>query len=181
MRTPLSPALLSLAIAVALCHVPTVRADDVDTTKDEKKVTALNGMSVDAQGATGTVDGQRLSTGVTTVMSKQQIDAIPTANSADGLSHLPGLSSYSDMHLGQAATGESEYVTIRGLDSSYNSYTLNGFALPETDSSTRAISLNMLAPFGIQSVKVSKTPSPDMPGDSIGGAKIGRAPARARG
>lgn len=178
MRTSLSPALLSLAIAAALFHAPTVRANDADTdTKADKKVTALNGLNVDAQApAVGSVDEQRLSVGVTTVMSKQQIDAVPTANIADVLSHLPGLSSYSDMHLGQAATGESEYVTIRGLDSSYNSYTLNGFALPETDSSTRAISLNMLAPFGIQSVKVSKTPTPDMPGDSIGGAIDMRTP-----
>ncbi|MDY1548849.1 TonB-dependent receptor [Luteibacter sp. PPL193] len=133
-------------------------------------------MSVDAQVATGTVDEQRLSTGVTTVMGKQQIEAVPTANIADVLSRLPGLSSYSDMHLGQAATGESEYVTIRGLDSSYNAYTLNGFALPETDASTRAISLNMLAPFGIQSVKVPKTPTPDMAGDAIGGTIEMRTP-----
>ncbi|TQT03267.1 hypothetical protein EIJ44_08205, partial [Xanthomonas perforans] len=47
-----------------------------------------------------------------------------------------------------------------------------GFGMPETDSSTRAISLNMLAPFGIQSVQVSKSPTPDMPGDSIADASI---------
>jgi len=176
MRKPLPHALLSLSIALALCHTTAAHADDIDATTD-KKVTALSGMNVDAQvPAAGTVDEQRLSAGVTTVMSKQEIDAVPTANIADVLSHLPGLSAYSDMHLGQAATGESEYVTIRGLDSSYNAYTLNGFALPETDSSTRAISLNMLAPFGIQSVKVSKTPTPDMAGDSIGGAIDMRTP-----
>jgi TonB-dependent receptor len=179
MRASLSPCLLTLAIVTALLHVAPVHANDVDSTTDtsDTKITALKGMNVDAQvAAAGTVDEQRLGTGVTTVMSKQQIEAVPSANIADVLSHLPGLSSYSDMHLGQAATGESEYVTIRGLDSSYNAYTLNGFALPETDASTRAISLDMLAPFGIQSVKVSKTPTSDVPGDSIGGTIDMRTP-----
>lgn len=126
--------------------------------------------------AQGTVDEQRTAESVTTVMTRQDIAAVPAANIADVVSHMPGVSAYTDMQLGQAATGENGYVSIRGLDASYNAYSLNGFALPETDSSTRAISLDMLAPFGIQSVLVSKAPTPDMRGDSIGGTIDMRTP-----
>nr|WP_199040726.1 TonB-dependent receptor [Dyella sp. ASV24] len=166
--------LLAVSVCIGLSLSAIAHADD----DADKKTKTLSEVSVTADGTptTGTIDEQRLGTSVSSVMTKQEMNAVPSANIADVVSHLPGLSAYSDMHLGQAATGENEYVTIRGLDSSYNAYTVNGFALPETDSSTRAISLNMLAPFGIQSVKVSKAPTPDMPGDSIGGTIDMRTP-----
>ncbi|PWH23773.1 TonB-dependent receptor, partial [Xanthomonas euvesicatoria] len=162
---------LTCAIAAALCAPSLVCAAEMTTT-------TLDSVNVQATqaAAPGSLNEQRLSNSVNSVMSKQQIDAIPSGGIADVVAHMPGLSAYSDMHLGQATTGENAYVSIRGMDASYNAYTLNGFGMPETDSSTRAISLNMLAPFGIQSVQVSKSPTPDMPGDSIGGAIDMRTP-----
>ncbi|WP_045758327.1 TonB-dependent receptor [Xanthomonas albilineans] len=166
---------LTCAIATALALSIPAYADEVN----DRSTTTLDSVNVQAAqaAAPGSLDEQRLSTGVNSVMSKQQIDAIPSGGIADVVAHLPGLSSYSDMHLGQATTGENAYVSIRGLDASYNAYSLNGFSMPETDSSTRAISLNMLAPFGIQSVNVSKSPTPDMPGDATGGAIDMRTPS----
>ncbi|MBB3800091.1 TonB-dependent receptor [Xanthomonas arboricola] len=162
---------LSCAIAVVLSAPAFAHAAELTTT-------TLDSVNVQAThaAAPGSLNEQRVANSVNSVMSKQQIDAIPSGGIADVVSHMPGLSAYSDMHLGQATTGENAYVSIRGMDASYNAYTLNGFAMPETDSSTRAISLNMLAPFGIQSVQVSKSPTPDMPGDSIGGAIDMRTP-----
>lgn len=174
------PRPLCCAIALALALSPAAHASDASDPADASaRTTTLDSVNVQAAQATvpGSLDEQRLSNGVNSVMSKQQIDAIPSAGIADVVAHLPGLSTYSDMHLGQATTGENAYVSIRGLDASYNSYRLNGFGMPETDSSTRAISLNMLAPFGIQSVKVSKSPTPDLPGDAIGGAIDMRTPS----
>ncbi|MET7141049.1 TonB-dependent receptor [Xanthomonas sp. PPL139] len=174
------PRPLCCAIALALALSPAAHASDANDPADASaRTTTLDSVNVQAAQASapGSLDEQRLSSGVNSVMSKQQIDAIPSAGIADVVAHLPGLSAYSDMHLGQATTGENAYVSIRGLDASYNSYSLNGFGMPETDSSTRAISLNMLAPFGIQSVKVSKSPTPDLPGDAIGGAIDMRTPS----
>jgi TonB-dependent receptor len=174
MHQPYKLNLLAAAVCLGFSFSSFAHADD-DVEKKTKNLSAVS-VTADSTSTTGTVDEQRLAVSVSTVMTKQEMNAVPSANITDILSHMPGLSAYSDMHLGQAATGENEYVTIRGLDSSYNAYSLNGFALPETDSSTRAISLNMLAPFGIQSVKVSKAPTPDMPGDSIGGTIDMRTP-----
>jgi TonB-dependent receptor len=178
MNQPLRIKLLALVILGSLGLSSPGHADDNDVNDPKKKATELSAVNVDATDISqpGTVDEQRKNASIATVMTKQEIEAVPASNIADIVSHMPGLSAYSDMHLGQAATGESEYVTIRGLDSSYNAYTVNGARLPETDASTRAVSLNMLAPFGIQSVKVSKAPTPDMPGDSIGGTIDMRTP-----
>ncbi|KAB7767511.1 TonB-dependent receptor [Xanthomonas maliensis] len=161
------------------CAIALVLSAPAFAETPELAATTLDTVTVQAKHAAtpGSLDEQRVSNSVNSVMSKQQIDAIPSGGIADVVAHLPGLSAYSDMHLGQATTGENAYVSIRGLDASYNAYTLNGFGMPETDSSTRAISLNMLAPFGIQSVQVSKTPTPDLPGDAIGGAIDMRTPS----
>jgi TonB-dependent receptor len=163
-----------LACSIALALSAPAFADSTDQTP---KTLASVDVEAEQAPAPGSIAEQRLSTSVNSVMDKEQIDAIPSAGIADVLAHMPGLSAYSDMHLGQAATGENAYVSIRGMDASYNAYTLNGFGLPETDSSTRAISLNMLAPFGIQSVQVSKAPTTDMAGDAIGGAIDMRTPS----
>lgn len=128
-------------------------------------------------GSTGAaLDEQRRSTGVASVMSREQIEQAPETNLSDILTRLPGVSAYSDMGGGQAATGESQYMTIRGLDSSYNAYTLNGERIAPADPTTRAISFDMLAPYGITSIKVSKSTTADMDGDAIGGAIDIRTP-----
>lgn len=122
------------------------------------------------------LDEQRRSVGVASVMSREQLERAPETNLSDILTRLPGVSAYSDMGGGQAATGESQYMTIRGLDSSYNAYTLNGERIAPADPSTRAISFDMLAPYGITSIKVSKSTTADMDGDAIGGAIDIRTP-----
>ncbi len=114
--------------------------------------------------------------GVSSILSKDQIERAPETNLSDILTRLPGLSTYSNMNQGQAATGESQYVTIRGLDSSYNSYSLNGERIAPADPTTRAISFDMLAPYGITQINVSKTTTADMDGDATGGAIDIRTP-----
>lgn len=113
---------------------------------------------------------------VTAIMSAEEISQRPGATIVDVLSHLPGISAFSDMGLGQASTGQAEYITIRGIDSSYNAYTLNGVRAPQADPSSRALSLKMVPPYGIESVAVVKTPTPDMDGDAIGGIVDIRTP-----
>lgn len=114
--------------------------------------------------------------GVSDVMSAEEISERPGATIVDIISHLPGLSTFSDMGLGQASTGQAEYITIRGIDSSYNAYTLNGVRTPQADPSSRALSLKLVPPYGIEAVSVIKTPTPDLDGDAIGGIVDIRTP-----
>ncbi|MEO5866983.1 MAG: TonB-dependent receptor [Sphingomonas sp.] len=120
-------------------------------------------------GETGAIDEKRRSTATVSIMSADEIAKRPGGNLADIISHLPGLVGYNDMGKGQAATGEREYVAIRGLDSNYDSYLLNGVRVPAADPGSRALSLNFVAPYGLDSVIVTKSPTADMIGDGIGG------------
>lgn len=112
---------------------------------------------------------KRRQIGTNAVMSGETIARRPGGNIVDILAVLPGVSAYADMGLGQAATGEAEFVSIRGIDSSYNAYSINGMRVAEADPATRALSLKMIAPYGLRSASVSKTPGAADYGDSIGG------------
>ncbi|MFD1950356.1 TonB-dependent receptor [Sphingomonas arantia] len=112
---------------------------------------------------------KRQQVGTNAVMSGETIARRPGGNIVDILAVLPGVSAYADMGLGQAATGEAEFVSIRGIDSSYNAYSINGMRVAESDPATRALSLKMIAPYGLRSASVSKTPGAADYGDAIGG------------
>ncbi|MGO7251730.1 TonB-dependent receptor plug domain-containing protein, partial [Rhizobium brockwellii] len=80
-----------------------------------------------------------------TVVSGEELRLQPQQNLADLLTRLPGISSSVDQSRNAAATGEAQYVSIRGLDTSYNAYSLDGVRLAQTDARTRAISMNLLS------------------------------------
>lgn len=113
----------------------------------------------------------------TSVMALDEISRSPAANIVDVLSRLPGVTAYSDMGQGMAATGEHEYLTLRGLDSSYNAYLMNGVQVPVADPNTRALSLRMVSPSSISEVKVNKTPLAEDDGAAIGGIVDLRTPS----
>ncbi|MBI0475778.1 TonB-dependent receptor [Sphingomonas sp. MA1305] len=112
---------------------------------------------------------KRQQPGTNAVMSGETIARRPGGNIVDILAVLPGVTAYADMGLGQAATGEAEYISIRGLDSSFNEYSVNGMRVPQADPYTRALSLKMIAPYGLRSATVAKTPTAADYGSSIGG------------
>jgi TonB-dependent receptor len=182
LRSRLSASVLALTAALAAGGVPawasaaTTAAVDADSSGAAAPVSDL----VVTAKRTGTVEGalkeKQDDVAVTSIMSAEEISERPGATIVDVLSHLPGISTFSDMGLGQASTGQAEYITIRGIDSSYNAYTLNGVRAPQADPSSRALSLKMVPPYGIESVAVVKTPTPDMDGDAIGGIVDIRTP-----
>lgn len=112
---------------------------------------------------------QRNAEGVASIISGEELRDQPQANLADLLTRLPGISSSSDMARLQAGTGEAQYVSIRGLDNSYNAFSFDGVRMPQTDSSTRAISLNLLSPFSLSAVRIDKAPTAQTDGDAIAG------------
>ncbi|MEH3041578.1 MAG: TonB-dependent receptor [Sphingomonas paucimobilis] len=95
---------------------------------------------------------------------------------ADLAKMLPGVSVSRDQGRNQSATGEAQFVTIRGFDTSYNAYTLDGLRLPQTSGNNRAISLNLFSPFAIGGIVTDKTPGAAKDADSIAGIVDLRTP-----
>lgn len=135
--------------------------DDI-VVNGRRQRTALN----EEQAAIATID--IVTTGDVAIHSQTSI--------ADLAKMLPGVSVSRDQGRNQSATGEAQFVTIRGFDTAYNAYTLDGLRLPQTSGNNRAISLNLFSPFAIGGIVVDKTPGSAKDADSIAGIVDLRTP-----
>lgn len=114
---------------------------------------------------TNSINQQKKALAVTNVVSSDDLGKLPDANAADALARVPGVNVVVNQE-----TGEGEYVAIRGFGGTFNSYAINGVRVALTDTDSRKMSMTVLPPNGLKSISVSKTLTPDMDGDAIGGA-----------
>lgn len=107
---------------------------------------------------------QRLSTGVKSVVSADAFGDL-AGNPADLLIRMPGVE-------GQWVDGDIRYVRIRGMSRNLSTVTVNGNRAADAGSagSTREFQFEQSNADAIERMEVVKSPTPDMDGDSIGGA-----------
>ncbi len=111
------------------------------------------------------IEQQKKATGVVNVISADDLGKLPDANVADALARIAGVNVVVNQE-----TGEGEYVSVRGLASTYNAYSINGVRVALTDSNSRKMSMTVLPPNGLKAISVYKTLTPDLDGDAIGGS-----------
>lgn len=106
---------------------------------------------------------QRTSDKISSIVSADAIGQFPDQNAAEALQRLPGLSIERDQ-------GEGRFVGIRGIDPNLNNVTINGLNVPSPESGVRSVALDVIPSELIQSLEVSKSVTPDMDADAIGGS-----------
>lgn len=122
---------------------------------------------------TVTVTGQRASIrkailqqegadNIVSVVSADDIGALPDINASEAAARLPGISVQRDQ-------GEGRYVTVRGLGPDLNAVTINGALVPAPENGRRGVSLDVLPAGMVRSLEVTKTLTPDMDANSLGG------------
>ena len=99
---------------------------------------------------------------IVSVISADDIGALPDINAAEALARMPGLSVQRDQ-------GEGRYVSVRGLGPDLNTVTINGALVPAPENGRRGVSLDVLPAGLVRSLEVSKTLTPDMDANSLGG------------
>ncbi len=109
------------------------------------------------------IDLKRDSNAILDAVAADDVGDYPDQNVAESLSRLPGVTVTRDQ-------GEGRYVVVRGLDAALNSVTVDGISLGTAESDNRATPLDIIPSESTERLKVVKSPTPDMPGDSIGGA-----------
>ena len=67
------------------------------------------------------------------------------------------------------SVADGKYATVRGLSDRYVGVALNGLRVPSADPRKRAVQLDMFPSGTIESLSVSKTFTPELPGDYSGG------------
>ncbi|MBI4624249.1 MAG: carboxypeptidase-like regulatory domain-containing protein, partial [Verrucomicrobia bacterium] len=101
------------------------------------------------------------------VKSVVAADALGVLNGNPGelLKRLPGV-------MGLDTGGETRFVSIRGMAAALNTVTVDGNRMANAGSAgtSRDFQMQTMVSEGIERMEVVKSPTPDMDGDSIGGA-----------
>ena len=114
-------------------------------------------------GQAGAINRQKNADNLMSVVSADTIGQSPDQNAAEALQRLPGLSIQRDQ-------GEGRFVAIRGIDPNLNNVTINGVNVPSPESGVRSVALDVIPSELIQSLEVSKTVTPDMDANAVGGS-----------
>ncbi|PVM90357.1 TonB-dependent receptor [Caulobacter radicis] len=128
-----------------------------------------------AAGLRRSLDSKRKADFISDVISADDMGDLPANNVAESLSRLPGVNAVRNH-----TTGEGDRITIRGLSTELNNYTMNGVRMGGTgsrdDNFYRGVRLSFLPPEGIDSITVIKSLTPDRDGDALGGSIDIRTP-----
>jgi iron complex outermembrane receptor protein len=121
-----------------------------------------------AKAMSDSVEDKRRSKNISDRVSADDMGELPVENVAEALAKVPGVNAVRD-----SRTGEGDRITIRGLSTELNNYTMNGVRMSGTGSRDenfyRGVRLSFLPPEGISGITVHKTIMPNMDGDALGG------------
>ncbi|MEO6632441.1 MAG: TonB-dependent receptor, partial [Mucilaginibacter sp.] len=101
---------------------------------------------------------QKNSIAISDGISSELIRKSPDRSTSDVLKRVSG-----------ATIQDNKFVVIRGLSDRYNIASLDGSPLPSTEPNRKAFSFDIVPSSLIDNIIISKTASPDMPGDFSGG------------
>ncbi|MBK8128184.1 MAG: carboxypeptidase-like regulatory domain-containing protein [bacterium] len=102
---------------------------------------------------------QRRSSSMANGVSAEQIKKSPDSDAADAVKRVTGISVVGD-----------KYVYVRGMGERYNNTRLNGATLASPEPLKRVVPFDIIPANLLNNIVVSKTFTPDMPGDFAGGS-----------
>jgi len=100
---------------------------------------------------------------IVNVIGAQAILKSPDLNAANVLQRVSGVT------IQRNSGGDDAYAVIRGVEPRYNNTLINGVKIASPDDKSRFVSLNVVPSELLQRIEVSKSLTPDMEGDAIGG------------
>ena len=111
----------------------------------------------------GAIQKEKHSPNIVNVISAQAIEKSPDINAANVLQRMSGLT------IQRNGGADEAYPIIRGLDPRYNNTLINGIKITSPDDKSRYVPLNIVPSDLLGSIEVSKTLTPEMEADAIGG------------
>ena len=119
-------------------------------------------ITAQATGQSQAINQQLSSDQILNVVSAAKIQELPDANAAESVGRLPGISVLRN-------GGEGTEVVIRGLQPKYNQITIDGIQMSSSNPDDRSTDLSMISSNMLEGIQVSKTVTPDMDANVIGG------------
>ncbi|MEM9988043.1 MAG: TonB-dependent receptor, partial [Pseudomonadota bacterium] len=105
---------------------------------------------------------ERASDNLIEVLASDAIGQLPDENAAEAIRRAVGTNIFNDQ-------GEGRFVSIRGLDPSLNSVSVNGVQMTSPEGDQRAVPLDVIDADVLERVVITKALTPDMDADAIGG------------
>jgi len=106
---------------------------------------------------------QQAAANIVTVLSGDEIRALPNANAAEAAGRIPGVAIERD-------EGEGKFIQIRGTEPRLSNVTIDGSHVPGTERGDRIPKLDDVPADVLSAIEVSKTLTADMDADAIGGS-----------
>jgi len=105
----------------------------------------------------------RAADGISNFLAADDIGQFVDQNVAENLQRLPGISITRDQ-------GEGRFVSVRGIDAGLSTVTINGMRIGTPEDGSRAVPLDIIPSGSVDLLEINKVPTPDMPGDAVGGS-----------
>src|SRR5215475_13909945 len=117
----------------------------------------------DLVGQARALNDQKTSINLVNLVASDQIGSFPDPNAAEAVQRIPGI-------VVQRDQGEGRYVLIRGTEPRLSATTINGERIGTTENTSRQIPLDTIPADLMGAIEVTKSLTPDMEADSIGGS-----------
>ncbi len=126
--------------------------------KNELKEVVITRTKAKAESIKSLLVAQKNSITVSDGISAESMKRTPDKTTSDVLKRISGVS-----------IQDNKFVVIRGLNDRYNFASLNGAPLPSSESDRKAFSFDIFPANMLDNLIITKTASPDMPGEFVGG------------
>ena len=127
-------------------------------------MTSLAAVQVKGQvaGQASALNQQRTASTISSVIDNELVGRLPDPNMAEALARVPGVAVLRDQ-------GEGRFVQIRGTNADLNSMSLNGLRISSPEQNSRQLPMDIVPSDQAAQIQISKTLTPDMDADAIGG------------
>jgi outer membrane receptor protein involved in Fe transport len=126
--------------------------------KNELKEVVITRTKAKTESLKSLLIAQKNSITVSDGISAETMKRTPDKTTSDVLKRVSGVS-----------VQDNKFVVIRGLNDRYNAALLNGAPLPSSESDRKAFSFDIFPANMLDNLIITKTASPDMPGEFVGG------------
>jgi len=115
------------------------------------------------EGQAKALNQQKTASNLKNVVAQEQMQRFPDLNTAEVLQRIPAVSITRDQ-------GEGRYVLIRGTEARLNAVSINGERIASPENEERYVGLDVISTNQVASIEVTKSLTPDMDADAIGGS-----------
>ena len=106
---------------------------------------------------------EKIADPIINVLSSKTLQLLPDITVANALQRVSGVT------IEKSSSGEGRYPIIRGMEKRYINTLVNGIKIPSPDNKNRFIPLDLFPSELLERLEVSKSLTPSMEGDAIGG------------